>query len=381
MGILLVLVSAASFGSVALFVKPLYAAGMTVLVLLAWRFLTAAAVSWGYLLASSRTRASLRLLTRRRAIILLLLGTLYVGNSFTYIGALEVVPISLNSIIAYLYPAIVAVMALRLVRRLEGRRAWFALGLSLIGVALALGGVPDGEMPPLWGLALSFANPFIYATWIVFQSRLAGDRPVPDDGSSAGGPELDDPPADTRERGAATGVVSHLEMPPADAETATDIPDPAAAGALMTTATAFVFTILALATGNSLSPLDVPADAWLPLLGLGVIATAVAIQTFYAGVKRVGAARASLISTVEPVYTIVLAMILFGESLAPVQVVGGALVLAAVILAETGRSAAPAAGVAEQPTTRNAELSEPSEQPTCAAPDRVTPSTAGQGRA
>ena len=132
MGILLVLVSAASFGSVAaLFVKPLYAAGMTVLVLLAWRFLTAAAVSWGYLLASSRTRASLRLLTRRRAIILLLLGALYVGNSFTYIGALEVVPISLNSIIAYLYPAIVAVMALRLVRRLEGRRAWFALGLSL----------------------------------------------------------------------------------------------------------------------------------------------------------------------------------------------------------------------------------------------------------
>ena len=63
------------------------------------------------------------------------------------------------------------------------------------------------------------------------------------------------------------------------------------------------------------------------------------------------------------------------------QVVGGALVLAAVILAETGRSAAPAAGVAEQPTTRNAELPEPSEQPTCAAPDRVTPSTAGQGRA
>ena len=52
-GILLVLVSAAGFGSVALFVKPLYAAGMTVLVLLAWRFITAALVSWGYLLAAA----------------------------------------------------------------------------------------------------------------------------------------------------------------------------------------------------------------------------------------------------------------------------------------------------------------------------------------
>jgi len=369
-GILLVLVSAASFGSVALFVKPLYAAGMTVLVLLAWRFVTAALVSWGYLLAGSRTRRSLRLLTRRRVVVLLLLGTLYVGNSFTYIGSLQVVPISLNSIIAYLYPAIVAVMALRLVRRLEGRRAWFALGLSLVGVALALGGVPDGEMPPLWGLALSFANPFIYATWIVFQARLAGDRPArageqpPGDAVTLADPPLTDDQRAADQR-AADDVVAHLELPPADAETMADIPDPAAAGALMTTATAIVFTVLALATGSSLWPSDVPAGAWLPLLGLGVIATAVAIQTFYAGVKRVGGARASLISTVEPVYTIVLAMLLFGESLEPVQVVGGVLVLAAVILAETGR-----------PASADQQL-----QPTPAAPDRVAPSTASQGRA
>jgi drug/metabolite transporter (DMT)-like permease len=308
-------------------------------------------------------------------VVLLLLGTLYVGNSFTYIGSLQVVPISLNSIIAYLYPAIVAVMALRLVRRLEGRRAWFALGLSLVGVALALGGVPDGEMPPLWGLALSFANPFIYATWIVFQARLAGDRPTltapqpaGDRVTMAGRANADDQrPADQRlaDQRAADDVVGHLELPPADAETMADIPDPAAAGALMTTATAMVFTILALATGSSLWPSDVPAEAWLPLLGLGVIATAVAIQTFYAGVKRVGGARASLISTVEPVYTIVLAMILFGESLEPVQVVGGVLVLAAVILAETGRPAS----ADRQPL------------PTPAAADRVAPSTASQGRA
>ena len=369
-GILLVLVSAASFGSVALFVKPLYAAGMTVLVLLAWRFVTAALVSWGYLLAGSRTRRSLRLLTRRRVVVLLLLGTLYVGNSFTYIGSLQVVPISLNSIIAYLYPAIVAVMALRLVRRLEGRRAWLALGLSLVGVALALGGVPDGEMPPLWGLALSFANPFIYATWIVFQARLAGDRPArageqpPGEAVTLADPPLTDDQRAADQR-AADDVVAHLELPPADAETMVDIPDPAAAGALMTTATAIVFTVLALATGSSLWPSDVPAGAWLPLLGLGVIATAVAIQTFYAGVKRVGGARASLISTVEPVYTIVLAMLLFGESLEPVQVMGGVLVLAAVILAETGR-----------PASADQQL-----QPTPAPPDRVTPSTASQGRA
>jgi drug/metabolite transporter (DMT)-like permease len=95
--------------------------------------------------------------------------------------------------------------------------------------------------------------------------------------------------------------------------------------------------VLLLGTGGSLSPLDVPAGTWPAVLGLGLVATAIAIQTFYAGVKRVGGARASLISTVEPVYTVAMAVILFGEHLTTMQLVGGALVIFAVILAETGR--------------------------------------------
>ena len=130
----------------------------------------------------------------------------------------------------------------------------------------------------------------------------------------------------------------------------------------MTSATAVVFTILALATGESLWPADIPVEAWLPLLGLGVIATALAIQTFYAGVKRVGGARASIISTVEPVYTILLAMLLFGERLEPLQVLGGVIVLVAVILAETGRPERVA-------------------EPAPAARDTVPASSVSQGRA
>ena len=152
---------------------------MDALEVLSWRFATAALLSWAYLLAVRRTRSALRSLPRRRVGVLLLLGVLYVGNSYSYFASLQVVSISLVSIISYLYPAIVAVMALRLVRRLEGRRAWLALGISMLGVALAVGGIPEGALPPLWGLALAFANPVIYATWIVFQARLAGDRPGP----------------------------------------------------------------------------------------------------------------------------------------------------------------------------------------------------------
>jgi len=316
LGIVLVLISAAGFGSGALFVQPLYDADMEALAILFWRFTTAALFSWGFLLLTSRRRRSLRALPRRRIAILLFLGALYVGNSYAFIASLQVVSISLASIITYLYPAIVAVMATRLLRRLEGRRAWIALGISVLGIALTVGGIPEGEIPPLWGLALAFANPVIYATWIILQARLAGERPAPS---------------------APAGSEPALTIPPADAETVSDAPDPSPAAALMTTATALVYALLLLASGGSISPVEVPVGVWPALLGLGLVATAIAIQTFYAGVKRVGGARASLISTVEPVYTVVLAVILFGEHLTTMQIAGGALVIFAVILAETGR--------------------------------------------
>ena len=374
LGVVLVLISAAGFGSGALLVQPLYEAGMEALVVLFWRFASAALFSWGYLLASQRTRAALRELPRRRVAVLLLLGALYVGNSYAYIASLQVVPISLASIISYLYPAIVAVMALRLVRRLPGRRAWLALGISMLGVALAVGGMPDGAAPPLWGLVLAFATPFIYATWIIFQARLAGDRPSrapvqPDAGRQPVVARADRGDPGTPQ---GLGILEHQAIPPVDAETATDVPDPAAAAAIMTTATAIVYALLALASGTSISPADVPGGSWLPLLGLGLVATAIAIQTFYAGVKRVGGARASLISTVEPVYTIVLAMILFDERLTGVQIVGGLLVLFAVILAETGQP--DRAG-----DTGRGESSSSSE-PDPASPDTVAPPTTAPSR-
>jgi drug/metabolite transporter (DMT)-like permease len=49
------------------------------------------------------------------------------------------------------------------------------------------------------------------------------------------------------------------------------------------------------------------------------------------GMARVGASTASIVSTVEPVVTVALAVALFGEALGPLQVLGGVLVLAAVV--------------------------------------------------
>jgi drug/metabolite transporter (DMT)-like permease len=74
-----------------------------------------------------------------------------------------------------------------------------------------------------------------------------------------------------------------------------------------------------------------PAQAagWTPLVLIAMVSTVLAILTFFAGLKRVGPAAASIGSTLEPVVTVVLAWLVLGEAIAPVQVAGGALVLGA----------------------------------------------------
>ena len=305
-GVLLVVVSAASFGSGAIFAKPVYAEGVGWLPLLAWRFAIAAGASWAWVLASRGRRARLRRIDRRQLAVALVLGVVYLGNSGTYYAALETVSASLAALIVYVYPAIVAVLTIKLGRPLEGRRAWLALGLALAGVVLAIGGIPAGSAPPPIALLQVIASPVIYAIWIIAQARLAGER------SDRLGVAADD--------GA----------------------DVATAGALMMTSTAAGFWLIALLSGAPAGPAEIPGDAWPGILAVAIISTFVAIQTFTAGSRRIGAAQASLISTVEPIWTISLAAILLDEHLGPIQLVGGALVIGGVVLAQVGRAGSTA---------------------------------------
>lgn len=316
MGVILVVISACAFGSGALFAKPVYAAGLDWMTLLAWRFLIAAAASWLWLLAFPAHRAALHRLSRRRVAVLLLLGVLYVGNSGTYFAALETVSASLAALIVYIFPALVAVLTLRFGRPLAGRRAWAALGLASLGVALAVGGIAPGAMPPILGLVLTVASPVIYAVWIVLAARLGGERTD-----------------EERRTLAETDKSLHPETT-----------DAAPATAIMTTATFAVFWVAATATGRQTNPVDVPAEAWFGLIGVGLVSTALAIQAFYSGWRRIGAANASLVSTVEPIYTIVLATILFAEVLTGVQIAGGVLVILGVLLAQIGQRRAAQTG-------------------------------------
>ena len=312
-GIGLVVISACGFGSGPLFAKPIYAHGLDWMTLITWRFIFAAALSWGWLLIWPAQRRALRALSRRRVLTLLALGIFYMGNTGTYFAGLETVPASLSALIVYIYPSIVAVLSIRFAHRLQGRRAWAALALATAGVALAVGGIDASHPVPLQGLLLMISSPIIYAVWIILAARFSGERRRPDD---------DEEPT----------------APPYDSEaTGSDTAEPAPTAAVMLTATAIGWVIAAVLTNRPWLPAQIPTDIWWALFGVGLVSTALAMQSFYAGARRIGAAQASLVSTVEPVYTITLAALLFGESLGPIQLVGGVMVIAGVLIAQTAQ--------------------------------------------
>jgi drug/metabolite transporter (DMT)-like permease len=76
------------------------------------------------------------------------------------------------------------------------------------------------------------------------------------------------------------------------------------------------------------------AGGWAVGVGIALIPTMIAISLFLAGLPRVGAARAALLSTWEPVVTVFLAVVVLGDRLSLVQVLGGVLVIVAVIVVQ-----------------------------------------------
>jgi len=301
LGIALIVASATGFASAAVLAAPVYATGVDWLELVLWRFLIGSLLAWTWVLVSARRRAAVRRLSRRQVAAAIALGTLYTGNAGTYYAGLEAVPAALAGILVYTYPVIVALLSIRFASRLHGRRPWIALVLALLGVALAVGAIDVATAPPVLGLALVMISPVIYSVWIILAARLSGER------SDRLGHE-------------AGGTVAS---------------DAAVTTAVMISATAVCYFVASFVGGRELGPGAIPPAAWPGLIAIAFLSSFLAIQTFYAGSRRIGAAQAALVSTVEPVITVVLAWLVLAQGLEPLQFVGGALILVGVVVSQT----------------------------------------------
>jgi len=191
---------------------------------------------------------------------LILMGAVgYVGQSLTYFTALTLASASLVSLLLYLYPAIVTMLS-----------AWFfkerltplklgALMLALGGTVLTIGPTGNGRLP---GILLALAAAVIYSGYILVGSRL---------------------------------------MPHASAIRSSTI---------VITSAALVY-IGIVAVRGPVFPSTLPG--WGAVVAIALISTVLSIVTFFAGLERVGPSKASTLSTLEPVVSVGLAILVLGK--------------------------------------------------------------------
>jgi len=273
-GVLLIVISAASFGALPIFIRLAYRTGADPTTLLVLRYSIAAVVMVAIMLARKTP------LPRGRILIgLILMGAVgYVGQSFAYFTALTMASASLVALLLYLYPAIVTILsALFFKERLTAAKAG-AVTLALVGTALTIGPSGSGRVA---GILLAIAAAVIYSVYILVGSRI---------------------------------------MPHASA---------IAASTTVITAAAVVYIGIVAVRGPAFPQ---AFSGWVDIFAIALVSTVLPIVTFLAGLERVGPTRASTLSTFEPVMSVMLAIVILGETISPLQVVGGALILAAVIV-------------------------------------------------
>src|SRR5207248_880769 len=98
------------------------------------------------------------------------------------------------------------------------------------------------------------------------------------------------------------------------------------------TAAAAVWTGYASINGQVAVDWTVPRLALI--IGFAVVGTTVPVLTFILGLRLVGPSRAAILSTFEPASTVFLAVIVLGELASPLQYLGGALIIASVLVLE-----------------------------------------------
>ncbi|RKQ86263.1 EamA domain-containing membrane protein RarD [Solirubrobacter pauli] len=279
------LASGAAFGAMAVFGKLAYAEGATVGTLLALRFLFASGLFWaGNATFVAKEGQSLFRLERRDVLLALGLGAGgYALQAGLYFAALPRIDAGVLSLLVFTFPVIVAVAAVALGREVLTRRRVVALASSSAGLVLVVGGA--GGLDPV-GVALGLAAAVVYSGYILVSESVAKRM------------------------------------------------SPLTLAALVCTGAAGALTVGAVLVGQ-FQPGELTVAGWWWLLCLAGVSTVAAVALFFAGLARVGPTRASILATVEPLVTVLLAFAVFGETIGLAGVLGGVLVVAAVLLAQT----------------------------------------------
>ena len=276
-GAVLAAASAVCYGSLAVLAKLAYGEGWNVPSLLTARFLLAALVVLPFALRAGGSWKGFGWG--------LLVGALgYAGTTALYFPSLRLLPAAVASFLLYLSPPIVAALGIAFFRERLDRRTAAALALGMLGLAaLSVDGV-RGDLAPL-GIALAAGSALVWALTVLGSRHLLGGLAWP----------------------RATLAVC--------------------LGAFLS------YLAFALATRQLHVP---PSPAGLAYVaGIGILATGVALSLFMAALPLIGASRTTLVSTLEPVSTLLIGMVVLSEFPTWTGLLGGALILGAAALVAT----------------------------------------------
>lgn len=289
-GSALVLLAGVSYGGVTVLAKIAYDHGSNAPSSLVFRYGLAALLFWLYLLLTGKVQGQAQRLPRRKVGGFILMGVLFSGGSLLAFMAVERIGAGLAALLLYVYPAIVTAAAATFFALRITRSRVVILLASLLGCALTVD-VQGGSVDPL-GLALATGTAFTYSAYVLLASRIT------------------------------VGV------------------SPLLASAWVISSGALLMLVVGItgAFGDRLTT-QMDATGWLAILALALVSTVVANSAFLAGMARLDPFRAAVLSTIEPVVSVLLAALLLSERLSPQQALGGALIVgSAVALQVVGRA-------------------------------------------
>jgi drug/metabolite transporter (DMT)-like permease len=205
----------------------------------------------------------------------------YVSQSFTYLTAIKYASAGLVALLLYLYPMFVFILSVIVFQENVTWLKVIALVLALAGTAFTV----DPAGGQLKGVLLAIASALIYSAYIIV----------------------------------GTNVMKHVSA--------------VQSSLVIFTSAGIVYGIL---TGINGAHFPTTNSGWLSVAGIVLIATVVPVVTFLAGLERIGPTNASMLSTLEPVVTVLLAAWIFGERLKVIVMLGGVLILIAVLVLTRG---------------------------------------------
>jgi len=236
--------------------------------------------------------------SRRHVLVGLGLGFLYAIEATLFFAALERGTAAAAALVFYVYPAVVTMIELARGNERPRRSIFIALGLSLGGTAVVVVAGGDVAVTPV-GVAFALSAATVFSLYLLIGREVS------------------------------RGV------------------DPMLVACWVALGAGATNLLRATVTQELVNP----SSRTLELILYGA-ATAIAFSLTFAAMGRIGAARVSVVMTLEAASSVVMAAIFLGESIRAAQAAGGAAVLAAAIVIARGqpedvaiaREAAPAAG-------------------------------------